>query len=511
MWVDGFQLSTEQADDTWSPVEISNPGFEAAETPVGWSAQSRGYAYTVTSENAAEGHRALRIAATTMTLSGALFDALPASGEVVDRPLGRGLRARIPLTLWADSSGTLPHSPPEELARLNAALDRVGPAEADADDVRTRLAAIVIAWNVFEHFYPYFDVTGVDWGAELDPALRGAFAAPDGAAFLHTLNRLVARLEDGHGRVNHPRYAPDGVPPIRMEWIDGQVVVTASRDSLVRRGDAVVAIDGTPTRQLLQEVEEEISGSPQWKRWRATTEAFAAGRRGTKVRLTLERAGRTLEVTLTRGPIGRFPASDEPPLATLAPGVKYVDLSRATWDDIRSWLDTLAGARGVVFDLRGYPAGNHRILAHLLSGPDTSRAWMRIPRIIYPNNERVAGYQEAGWGLEPATPHIGGRVVFLTDARAISYAESVMGYVEGYHLGEIVGQPTAGTNGNVNPFSVPGGYTITWTGMRVVRHDGSQQHLLGIRPTVTVERTRRGILLGQDEVLQAGLRVLGAR
>lgn len=47
--------------------------------------------------------------------------------------------------------------------------------------------------------------------------------------------------------------------------------------------------------------------------------------------------------------------------------------------------------------------------------------------------------------LEPKAPHFRGRIVFLTDARAISYAGTVAGIVEHYGLGEIVGQPTAGT------------------------------------------------------------------
>ena len=489
MWVDDIELAVEVAPGTWSPVPIANPGFEVADTLVGWSARSPGYEFAVTTQRPAEGRRALRIAALPDTLSGRLFDARPAPGESIDRALGGGLRARIPLTLWSDSGRTLPRVAPDTLARLMSALETVRSAE---------------------HFYPYFDVVKVDWEPQLDSALAGALAARDGAAFLHTLNRLVARLQDGHGRVWHPRYSPDGVLPIRMEWIEGQAMVTASADSLVRRGDAVVAIDGTPVRTLLRQAEDEISGSPQWKRWRATTEVLGAGRRGTTVTLSLERGGRRLSVTAERGPGHSFPASDEPAITVLAAGVMYVDLSRATWEEIRPKLDTIAGARGVVFDLRGYPAGNHLILTHLLSAPDTSR-WMGIPRIIYPDHERPAGFELEGWGLQPEAPHIAGRVVFLTDGRAISYAESVMGFVEGYRLGAIVGQPTAGTNGNVNPFSVPGGYTIQCTGMRVVKHDGTQQHLVGIRPTMPVERTRRAVMAGRDEVLDAGLRLAEGR
>ncbi len=508
--VDDFELTVENSDGSRSPVSIANPGFEAAENLVGWFARSPGYDFAVTTDGVAEGTRALRISAHTDTLSSALFDARPAPGEAIDRTLGGGLRARIPLTLWSDSLGTLPHSVPDTLARLSRALEAVRFVVDDPQDERTRLAAMLIAWNVFEHFYPYFDVVKVDWEAQLDSGLAGARAARDGATLLHTLNRLVARLQDGHGRVYHPRYSPDGFLPIRMEWIEGQAVVTASGDSLVQRGDAVVAIDGTPVTTLVAAAEDEISGSPQWKRWRATTEVVGAGRRGTPVRLSLERQGRQLDVTITRGPGRRFPSSDQPPIAALAPGIMYVDLSRATWDEIRSRLDALAAARGVVFDLRGYPAGNHIILSHLLSGPDTSH-WMQIPRIIYPDHERPTGFELQGWALQPAVPHIAGRVAFLTDGRAISYAESVMGFVEGERLGVIVGEATAGTNGNVNPFSVPGGYTIQWTGMRVVKHDGTQHHLIGVRATVRVERTRRGVMAGRDEVLEAGVRVAEGR
>jgi hypothetical protein len=63
------------------------------------------------------------------------------------------------------------------------------------------LAGVIIAWNVFQHFYPYFDVAKTDWPAQLPKALRTAAndAGPD--EYQKTLSRLVAALKDGHGRV----------------------------------------------------------------------------------------------------------------------------------------------------------------------------------------------------------------------------------------------------------------------------------------------------------------------
>lgn len=96
----------------------------------------------------------------------------------------------------------------------------------------------------------------------------------------------------------------------------------------------------------------------------------------------------------------------------------------------------------------------------------------------------------------------------MTDTRAISAAESFMSFIEHYKLAEIVGQPTAGTNGNVNDFGLPGGFWIVWTGMRVVKHDGSQHHLIGIQPTVPVKRTIKGVIEGRDEFPEKALEII---
>ena len=109
------------------------------------------------------------------------------------------------------------------------------------------------------------------------------------------------------------------------------------------------------------------------------------------------------------------------------------------------------------------------------------------------------------WLLTPTKPFLAAKKAFITDGRAISYAESCMGIVEYYRLGAIVGAPTAGTNGNTNPFSLPGGYFIAWTGMKVLKHDGSRHHGVGIVPTIPVSRTRAGVAAGHDEFLERAI------
>ena len=97
------------------------------------------------------------------------------------------------------------------------------------------------------------------------------------------------------------------------------------------------------------------------------------------------------------------------------------------------------------------------------------------------------------------------KIFFLIDGQAISYAESYMSFIEHYKLATIIGQPTAGTNGNVNTITLPGGYSIRFTGMKVLKHDGSQHHGIGIIPNIYVEQTANGIKEGRDEILERAI------
>ena len=111
---------------------------------------------------------------------------------------------------------------------------------ADADPA-TSLADVVVAWNVFRHFYPYWpDLTSdprVDWDARLRGHLGAAAAATTRAQQRQVLQRLVADAHDGHGGVNDPSVASTrGSLPIQARLIEGRVIVTASAARACRSG-----------------------------------------------------------------------------------------------------------------------------------------------------------------------------------------------------------------------------------------------------------------------------------
>jgi C-terminal processing protease CtpA/Prc len=429
----------------------------------------------------------------------------PAAAFAAD--LGGGVSCLVPLAVYADAKGTLPAAPKD-----------AGPAalagRPSGDDRATRLAVIVLAWNAIQHFYPYFDVVEADWPGALRAALTSAATDPDEVAFVTTLRTLVAAYRDGHGNAIFTGEPPKATLPIAWDWVEGKLVVTVGGkegDVEVRRGDVVRSIDGRPAAEALAGAELLISAAtPQWARHNALRR-IAEAAPGSPTALEIEDAdGQVRRVTLRHtAPPRSIQPERLPKIHEIRPGVFYVDIDRVTDADFREALPKLEKASGIVFDFRGYPGkiGPNTFFPHLIDHPVTSPQW-HVPVLRRPDREGMTFVRGGEWKLSPAAPYLKARRAFITGGGSISYAESCMGIIEHEHLGEIVGGPTAGTNGNINIVKLPAGYSIIFTGMKVLKHDGSRHHGVGIIPTVPTTRTVKGVAGGRDELLEKAVEVV---
>jgi C-terminal processing protease CtpA/Prc len=522
LWTDDFQMYTREnkSSDQWKPVIIKNPDFEMdteGEAPKEWSAGSNGpgYIFQVTSDSAANGSKSVAIKSEPITITGPLpdFQPQPGIGEYIAEELGPGLSCIMPIALYGTDEYTYPRSAQKDLEQLQTAIKKEVPGQFSGDDQYVRLADIAITWNIFQHFFPYFDVVKTDWKASLTEALKDAYRDKTKEDFLKTLGKFTAGLKDGHVSVmltGDKSY--DYFLPIQWDWIENKLVITGICDNTLKNlhiGDVVSALDGVKAEEAYQNQARYISAATEgWKRYRTLRELLAGAKNST-ILLKIERNGESHQVTLTRTLtwMEYYQASrgDTVQYKKIDGGIYYLKLDQIPMDEINKLMPELEKAKAIICDLRRYPNGNHDLISHLLKEKEESK-WMFVPQIIYPDYKRVT-YKELGWQMQPVEPALTAKIVFITSGRAISYAESFMGYIEGFHLATIVGQPTAGTNGNVNVFTLPGGYKISWTGMRVLKHDGSPHHGVGIIPHVLVDRTIKGVKAGRDEFLEKAIEI----
>lgn len=440
----------------------------------------------------------------------ALFDAPPVPGKVAEFELGDGLKARVALTLTDAQAQPSPQRA-VSLAALKTRLGAMPDPKTAVSSTAAREADVVVAWNVFRHFFPYWDVIHVDWERELPQALADADKATSRTAQKKVLQRLQVPLEDAHGTVfdtsikNKSAALPIVLAPVEHRW----VVVASTVPDRACIGDVVTSMDGTPMPQAANDLEALASGQSSSRSWKAL-QTINSGPSGESRSFGLQRADgsirtETFAYTEATPPPQKRPA----PVAELQPGVWYVDVARTDMAMFSANIANLANAHAVIYDVRGYPKDfnvSSTIPAHLLDHAEDAK-WMHVPRYVGPFG-KLAGYNDLGWDIQPAPPRFSSRAIFLADGGTISQAESIMGYVQDDKLGMIVGSTTRGVNGNVTAFTVPSGFGVYFTGLKVTHHDGtSRYHALGTPADVVVQPTIAGIRAGRDEVLEAALKL----
>jgi len=495
----------------WEAIPVHNGDFEKAQTSASkstetWFARGSGYTLEISKDTSAltNGFARFFYKEPALEINKKIFDAAPVFGEMVNEEIGNSIFCQVPIALYRNENETFPKVDSIHLQRFRSKVDSM---PGSTKDLNVRLGNIINTYNVFQHFYPYMDVVDVNWENELTNALSRSLTDSTGQDHYVTLEKFTAPLKDAHIYVNFPSDTERYAPRITWEWVEDKLIITNVLDHEIplEIGDMVTHVNGVDSKAHFKEVESRISaGTKGWLDYKAKTKSLLGIRNSS---IILKVNGR--EISLKRESL----AYNEPPRQStyekLGDSTLYLNLTQIEMESISKLLPELTKSKGIICDLRGYPNANHELISHFLKEKDTSTSWMQVPKFIYPDRKGIKGFEKAGWLLPAAEPYLGNKqIVFITNGSAISYAESILALVKGYDLGTIIGQPTAGANGNFNSFKLEGGISVNWTGMKVLKHNGAQHHAVGVIPDVMLSKTIEGVRAGRDEFLEKALELV---
>lgn len=385
-----------------------------------------------------------------------------------------------------------------------------------------RLGIILEVWNVQEYFYPYMDELKIDNEAILKKYIKAVSTEMNEQQFFETLEYFGAEYKDGHaGFMPFAPMAewPDFVPPLKIELIGNELIVTYVADTLkhlINIGDKVTSIDNISAMDFFKKKQQKISSATQtWNKYAAESELLI-GYKNTFVKLDLLQNGKRKALSLIRNVSARTNDANankiRPDIYEIKKDYYYVNLCYLT-DSSFYYIseNILPKAKGIVFDFRGYPYPvKYSFLQHLASDTIFPPAWT-IPVKTYPtqNDIKRDTINASHWIHSPLLPKYTDNIVFLVNGRCISGAESFLAIIEHYKLGKIVGEQTAGTNGNINSFILFGLYQFWHTQMHTAKHDGAKFHGVGIIPNVNVKpRTIKDVLEGNDNFIIEAIKLL---
>ncbi|MCC6412549.1 MAG: hypothetical protein IT270_12870 [Saprospiraceae bacterium] len=391
-----------------------------------------------------------------------------------------------------------------------------------------RLLAGAKIWGIIHYFFAYKELMSGDWDKMLPDHLNSLAGAKDSLEYNLAVYKMYRNIEDGHGFISSPTmgdYFGRASAPCSVKFVEGQAIVSVFRDDSIAQkaglsiGDVVLEINGEKTEIRAQRLAALLNASNEWTRSEYVSWRLLRGKEGENITLKV-RDKKNREKTVVLPLSQKYPfksARDQLDTVRILPGnIGYVDLARLVGDDVDNMFEKLKDTRAIIFDMRGYPNGT---------------AWSIAPRLTEKSNTAAARFMR----YNPMSPDIGfrdmnsmstthtfvqhipanmgksvykGKTVMLIDESTQSQAEHTGLFFEAANGTEFIGSPTAGANGDVTNFKIPGNISLSFSGHDVRHADGRQLQKVGLQPKVYVKPTIKGIQAGKDEVLDAAIKYL---
>ena len=394
-------------------------------------------------------------------------------------------------------------------------------AEPSYPDAGFRLLAIYRYWSMIQYFFPYRYLIK-DWNAMLSVYLPRFLRAANDKEYRLAAMELIGCVEDAHANIWSDKvldeYRGKNLPPCEVTYVEGRPVVvrTAENDSMrsdLKVGDVIESVNGQPVRGTFVMKLRLLSAASNHEGRLRDIARLMLRTNDKTLGVGIERNGKQMDLT-----VGCYEGSPRALLANtraremwkLLPGdIGYIFPGSIKNDSIPSIMKSLSDTKGLIIDLRCYPAefmvftlGEYLMprpapFAKFSTGSITQPGFFQFTESISVGRDNPEHYK--------------GKVVILVNEISISQAEYTAMAYRAAPRATVIGSTTAGADGNVSPIVLPGGIRTLISGIGVYYPDGRETQQVGIVPDVVVRPTIKGIREGRDEVLERAVEVAGRK
>lgn len=383
-------------------------------------------------------------------------------------------------------------------------------------DSGLNLLTLFRLWNVIEYYAPNRSLTLHPWEEVLTSYIPRMGVETDPVRFSRLYFRLIRELNDGHAYAPIEMLFGQRMLPVWPLQAEGCLFVGYSGDSLLERGDEVVAIDGEPISERLELLREYALRSNEASLRQALRYYGLCTRRDT-AEVVRRRAGAYDTLRVATVPYGSVsPLYDpvqleQPPFRLLADSVGYIYAGTFSREHLAQVVQTLPRTRALIIDLRTYPLKVDGALIALIGQSLRTESvvvrqalyqTLALPGLFYRQEQWL--FEDFGEVAARCTEPYKGRVILLVDEMTQSNPEFQAMAFQSCPQTQTIGSPTSGANGSIVWIPLPGQLT-SFSGIGVLYPDGTQPQTVGVRLDVEVLPTAEGLQAGRDEVLERAL------
>ncbi|MBP5649686.1 MAG: peptidase S41 [Bacteroidales bacterium] len=387
-------------------------------------------------------------------------------------------------------------------------------AELEYPDAGFRLLALYRYWNMVHYFFPYKSLTDADWNTVMKKHIPSFISATDKKSYWKAVRRLIAQIDDTHGAVwsLKPTKSLDYYrTPFKVRFLNNDTLVVSSYwdtekvdSSGPHTGDVITHIDRKPVSYWIDSLAPYHAASNHPVKLRQLKWEICGGSEPS-VNISFVSDGIPKEATITRYNFEEMNPTfqtDSICYKVLGDSIGYVSMDDITEAWVKRIADTLHSTKGLILDLREYPNEtiNYKFYSIL---SDKSRPFFKATEANMNNPGQFTFSKPVYTGKgKQAYP---GKIAILINEESQSHAEFCTMMYRTLPNSIVIGNTTAGADGNVVGIQLPGGVCSYFSGIGIYYPDGTETQRVGIIPDIYVWPTVQGIRDGRDEILEKAL------
>lgn len=390
--------------------------------------------------------------------------------------------------------------------------------EATFDDTdQYALLALARYWNIVEYYFPYKNLMDHNWDTVLLKSIGTFRKISNENEYYTEIRKLTTLLSDCHvgvdGNAGYYKFLFKEnhlfakAAPVTTMLLDNRVVVTELDDTKpecgLKLGDIILSVNGVKSEKILDSCKEYTSFSNfnSAYHYSLSSNFLASHIDSLTVSCLRNDSIITVNALCFMKDWQRKPIKDP---FTIKDSIAYLSPAGVGPEEIDSVLNQIVNTKGLIIDLRIYPQYIFDKMTNFLLPTPTEFVKFSLPVIDKPGyfieDPNKAGFENSNYYK--------GKVIIIVNCGTMSHGEfSAMAYRCAPRT-IIIGEPTAGADGDITQIPLPKDLTTLFSSLGVYYPDGGQTQRVGVRIDEIVKPTIKGIREGRDELLERALEMM---
>lgn len=388
-------------------------------------------------------------------------------------------------------------------------------------DAGFRLLALFRYWNIIQYYFPYKNLIEEDWKGVLKEYIPRFVEAKTELEYKLAILEIIARVNDTHANIwgyeeTLETYHGVNYAPIIVKFIDDKAIVFGyhnkelAEQTGLKIGDQISMINNVEVEDIVANRLIHAPASNHPTKLRIIARNLLRTNDSTLM-LTIEKEGERYQQTCRAYSFANLNKYSQPQINDscfkfVKDDIAYLhngSLKKAYLPELWSHIEH---TKGLIIDIRNYPTDFpiYALCSYLMPKSETfvtfTNGSIAMPGLFSFSKSLKAGKRNK--------KYYKGKVILLVNESTQSSAEFHAMAYQTHPNATVIGSTTAGADGNISKFYLPGKVSTAISGIGVYYPDGSETQRVGIIPDIKVKPTIEGIQQNRDELIEKAIEII---